>query len=110
MTDPVVATLAGTLLAALCGAVGWLVRRVVTSAERVDSLQRDLDDVRRTAERPEEDRAAQLLISELELRCERRYMARDAAIPQMSLMAAKIDSLAQGVARVEERLDAGRSA
>ena len=97
-------TMGGVLLTGLCGAVGWLVRRILANANEVDSLQRALDAVRASAERPETDEAAKLMLAQLELRCEQRYMPRDAYVPQMALMASKLDSLAECMGRIDERL------
>ena len=109
MTEAIIITLAGVLLTTLCGAVGWLVRRIIANAHQVEALERDVHAARAAAERPEEDATARLLISQLELRCEQRYMSRESYVPQMALMSSKIDSLALSISRLDERLLNGRA-
>ena len=85
--DPAVQWALGVLVIILVPAVGGLVRTVIKNGKDIAGLQKYHND----------DDAG------LKLWCTERFVGREDYVPQIALMGNKIDSMARGFERLDER-------
>ena len=90
MSQAVLSTLLGVGLTGAFGAIAWLVRTVIANAGTLSDLKNNLD---------KED-------SELKLWATREFVARSDYVPAIAGIGRKLDSMADQLARIDERLEA----
>ena len=86
------------VLTAVAAAVGWVVRAVVANGREVAVLKAAM-------ERDGSDEArAEAAEANIKLWCAQRYLTMENYVPQMTLLAAKMDALGERLTRIEERV------
>jgi len=86
------------VLTAVAAAVGWVVRAVVANGREVAVLKAAME-----RDGSDEARAA-ALEANVKLWCAQRYLTMENYVPQMTLLASKMDALGERLTRIEERV------
>ena len=86
------------VLTAMCGALGWLVRTVVANGREVAVLEAEI------AKGSGEEARSEAMEANIKLWCAQRYLAVENYVPQMVLLASKMDALGERLSRIEARV------
>ena len=87
------------VLTAMAGALGWLVRTVVANGREVAVLKAAMG-----KQGGEEAARAEARDAKIQLWCAQRYLTVENYVPQMVLLASKMDALGERLTRIEARV------
>ena len=86
------------VLTAMAAAVGWLVRTVVANGREVAVLRAEI------GKESGDQARMEAMEANIKLWCAQRYLTVENYVPQMTLLASKMDSLGERLTRIEARV------